>query len=99
MAKQAVIISLFVLLVAFMFILSESGVLNSLLIFLLVGAIPGTSVTIPPSLMLFMTGASLWAILFHLTAGKFIGSRQTKRLIKKHIARKQRMPKRRYGQI
>lgn len=97
MAKKAVIISILVF--VSVLILSESGVLNSLLVFLLIGAIPGTSVTISPTLMLTMAGAGLWVMIFHFTAGKFISSRQTKRLIKKHITRKQRMPKRRYGQI
>lgn len=97
MAKKAVILSVAVLLIYT--VLSESGVLNSLLIFLVIGAIPGTSISISPNVMLLIAGAGLWALLFHLTAGKFISSRQTKRLIKKHITRKQRMPKRRFSQI
>lgn len=97
MAKKAIVVSMLILIIVS--ILSKSGVLNSLLIFLLVGAVPGTSVSISPSLMLLIVGAGFWAITFHFTAGKFITSRQTKRLIKKHITRKQRMPKRRYSQI
>lgn len=97
MAKKAVIISILVLTIVV--VLSESGVLNSLLIFLLIGAVPGTTITISPSLMLLTAGAGFWAVIFHFTAGKFISSRQTKRLIKKHITRKQNMPKRRYSRI
>jgi len=50
-AKKAVIIGILVFLTVL--VLSESGVLNSLLIFLLIGAVPGTSITVSPSLMFF----------------------------------------------
>lgn len=97
MAKKTVVVSLFVFVA--MLVLSKSGVFNSLLIFLLIGAVPGTSIVIPPTLMLAVTMACLWVIVFHFTANRFISSRQTKRLIKKHITHKRRMPKRRYSQI
>lgn len=97
MAKAAVLLSVSVIFACV--ILSKSGILQSLLVFLVVGAVPGTAIDIPPTVMLFLAGAGIWAIVFHFTAGKFISSRQTRRLIKRHTARRQRMPKRRFSQI
>lgn len=95
--KKTVIISSLIILV--LLVLSESGVLNSLLIFLLVGAIPGTSINLSPNVMLLVIGAISWVILFNLTTVKLADFIKTKRLVTRHIKRHERMPKRRYSRI
>ncbi len=95
--KKIVIISSIIFLV--LMVLSESGVLNSLLIFILVGAVPGTSIDLSPNMMFLVGAAISWAVLIDLTVVKLVNFISAKRMIGKHIARKQRMPKRRYSRI
>lgn len=47
----------------------ESGILNALMIFLLVGALPGTALSIPPFAMLLFVGGAIIA-LTHWVAAK-----------------------------
>lgn len=91
--KKAVIIGSLVFLA--ILVLSESGILNSLLIFLLIGAVPGTSINLSPNLMLIAIGAISWVILFNLIAVKLTDFLKTKQHSKRH----ERMPKRRYSRI
>ncbi len=48
--------------------MAESGILNSLLLFLLVGAIPGTNYNVPSSVMLLVIITIMWLVLFRFTA-------------------------------
>lgn len=48
-----------------------SGFLNTLMAFLLVGAIPGTSLNISPSIMLAMCTAIAWLIVFGYIARRY----------------------------
>lgn len=75
--------------------LSESGFLNSLMYFVLVGAVPGTAYSIPSGLMLLIIAVLAWVILFRFTAFNII----VRRLTKQHLEVKKRMPRRRYSQV
>ncbi len=94
MIKQRVI----VLGVAFaiLFMLSKSGVLDALLIFLLVGAIPGTSWSLSAGLMLTIGIITVLLISFRYTAIALINELDLRRRTQKYIARKERMPKKRF---
>jgi hypothetical protein len=77
----------------------ESGVATSLMLFLLSGTIPGTSFTISPNVMLFAIGAIAWLVLLRMTALSTLNFIAMKKLIAKHIARRERLPKRRFNEL
>jgi inner membrane protein involved in colicin E2 resistance len=80
-------------------LLVNSGVLNALVMFLLMGQIPGTSYSIPASAMLALLSATTLLIAASIVAAKMQHTTTIRRLIKKHLAHKARMPRRRFGQI
>jgi len=80
-------------------LLIESGIFNVLVAFLLVGAIPGTTYSIPPAFMLLLIIAVSWALLFRFAAIETFYSVVTKRGTKTAAERKKRMPSRRYHRI
>lgn len=95
--KKTIILSSIVILTAALLV--ESGVLNALIMFLLMGQIPGTSYSISPSVMLLLLGTVTALILYRVTAVKILRSVNVHRLAKKHLAHKARMPRRRYSQV
>lgn len=95
--KKPFIITLIALLVCI--ILFQSNVLESLMLFLLVGAIPGTSYSLPPSAMLMLFFSIAWVVTFRLVIQKFLTVRSKRRLAKKHAEHKKRMPARRFKRI
>lgn len=80
-------------------ILGVSGILDSLLLFLLVGAVPGTTYTLPWSVMLLIIIGIMWLVIFRFALLDAFQAITTKKSTKTHAARKKRMPKRRYSQI
>ena len=82
-----------------LFILNESGILNSLLMFLLVGAIPGTHYNVPWGVMLLITITVMWLMIARFTLFELFQSYVSKKTARQHAERKKRMPKRRYSQI
>lgn len=80
-------------------ILNESHIIDSLVAFLLIGAVPGTTINLSPNAMLAIGVAVLWVVIIDLTVVKLIGFLRTRRMVGRHIARHNRMPKRRYGRI
>lgn len=84
---------------AMLIVLAESGVLDSLLIFLLAGQVPGTEYTIPSSFMLLAIISIIWLVVFRFAGLEVSHSITTKRGAKRQAERKKRMPKRRYAQI
>ncbi|HSW92119.1 MAG TPA: hypothetical protein VLG09_05735 [Candidatus Saccharimonadales bacterium] len=80
-------------------VLIQSGILSSLVLFLLVGVIPGTSYSIPPTIMLLLIAAITWLVLFRLTAVEAIYKYSDNHSVKKHTERKKRMPRRRFSEI
>lgn len=51
-----------------------SGFVNALIAFFLVGAIPGTSWSVSPIIMLLFFGAASWLLLFHFVITKVLQS-------------------------
>lgn len=82
-----------------LWVLAKSGVLDSLLFFLLVGAIPGTNWSIPSSFMMILCAVAVLLVVFRYTAISLIEQLDLHRRTKKYIARKERMPKRRFRSI
>ncbi len=96
MKKSIFIVSLSVI---GLVICSKFGILQALLLFLLVGAIPGTTLTVPSSLMLFFILIAAWLVIFRFTALKALETRAIARLAKTYNERKNHLPKRRFGQV
>lgn len=96
MKKKLIFAVLIILLVV---IVKNSGLLDALIAFLLVGAIPGTSLSMPPSAMLALSGIALWALTIRFAALPIVTFIRIDRLARHYIARKERLPKRRFNQI
>lgn len=79
--------------------LSRSGVADALLIFLLAGAVPGTTISLPAGIMLVTCGVVALALTFRYTAISLIDALDLHRMTRKHLAYRERMPKRRFTQI
>lgn len=75
-------------------ILVQSGVLDALLAFLLVGAIPGTSYSIPSGFMLLLMATVMWLVVLKLTLFEATSSKKPR-----STKVKKTMPRRRYSQI
>jgi hypothetical protein len=78
---------------------SKLGVLQALLLFFLVGAIPGTDLTVPSSVMFFSILIAAWVVVFRFTALKALEMRAVARLAKAYNERKNNLPKRRFRQV
>jgi glycerol-3-phosphate acyltransferase PlsY len=76
-----------------------SGILNALIMFLLMGQIPGTSYSVPASVMLALLTITTVLIIASIVVTKMQHTTAIRRLLKKHLAHKARMPRRRFGQI
>lgn len=76
-----------------------TGVLNALIMFLLMGQIPGTSYSVPASVMLALLTMTTMLIIASIVVTSMQRTTAIRRLIKKHLAHKARMPRRRFGQI
>jgi hypothetical protein len=78
-------------------ILIESGIFTSLLNFLLVGAIPGTTYSIPPAFMLLLIFTTMWVfVLRFIGTDNFTAPRKKGRT---GAASKKRLSRRRYGEV
>lgn len=75
--------------------LVQSGILNALMIFVLIGVIPGTSYVVSPGFMLLAMITIIWVVIFRLAARETLYSIATK----DQTEPKKRMPRRRYNQI
>lgn len=80
-------------------IFEQSGIFNALVGFVLVGAIPGTSYSIPSTLMLFFAISILWLILARLTTIERLLSIDVKQVKQIAIASKKHMLKRRFSRV
>lgn len=78
---------------------SKLGVLQALLLFFLVGAIPGTTFAVPSHIMFFFILVAAWLVIFRFTALKALEKRAIARLAKAYAERKSHLPKRRFGQV
>lgn len=96
MKKNAIIITSGA---AAVFVLAKAGVFNALLLFVLVGAIPGTDYSIPSSFMLLASLTAMWFLLFRWAALKTLHHRAVKKLQTSRAAHKKQLPKRRFNQL
>lgn len=80
-------------------ILKQSGILDALLLFILVGAIPGSSTSLSPSMTLTLLTLSSVALFIHLTLPTILNLVHQYRLAKKRQSAKDKMPKRRFSEI
>ena len=69
----------------------KAGIFNALLIFLLVGAIPGTSYNVPAMGMLFFVAMLVWFILFRLTALENLEVSARRYIAGKYVERKKQV--------
>lgn len=67
--------------------------------FLIIGAIPGTTFSVPPTIMLVTFIAISWLLIFRFSITKLTNYIVEKRRHLKQIARNRNMPKRRLGRI
>lgn len=80
-------------------LLVKFGVLHAFVMFVLMGQIPGTSYSIPASAMLALLSITALLIAASIVAAKMQHTTTIRRLIKRHLAHKARMPRRRFGQV
>lgn len=80
-------------------VLSKSGVLDSLLMFVLVGAVPGTNWSLPAGLMLYVCAIATLLLATRYTAVAILEELDLRRRTRKYIARRERMPKKRFRSI
>ena len=80
-------------------VLERIGVLNALLLFFLVGAIPGTNLSVPSGVMLSFIVLASWVAVFHFAAIHALERRIIRHLEQRYADTKKRLPKRRFGQI
>lgn len=81
------------------FILVESGIVDSLIVFLLSGAVPGTSFVVSPTAMMVGLATITWLVLTRITALGALNLMAMQRLVKRYSKKQARMPKRRYSRI
>lgn len=96
MKKTLIITGIIALMCA---ILLQSNILESLLFFLLVGAIPGTSLSLPPSIMLTLFFAIGWVVAFRLVIQKLLAIRSQRSATRSRAKHKKRLPARRFKRI
>lgn len=92
-------ISLVALVVTLVIVIEKTSILNALLMFFLVGAVPGTSYSVPSGVMLSLIILATWVFVFHFAAIHTLQLRLVRHLEKRYADTKKRLPKRRFGQI
>ncbi len=95
MKKTLILIVLGIMAVA---ILNQSGVLDALLAFLLVGAIPGTMYSVPSGFMLLIMAIALWLLVLQFIPIESTQIAKKKRR-KTSSKSKQSISRRRFSQI
>lgn len=92
-------ISLVALAVILIIVIEKTSFLNALLMFFLVGAVPGTNYSVPSGIMLSFIILATWVFVFHFAAIHTLQLRLVRHLEKRYVDTKKRLPKRRFGQI
>jgi predicted membrane protein len=96
MKKTAI---LTIIAVASIFFLVQSGIANALLLFLLVGAIPGTQYSVPSNVMFLSISGLSWLIVLRFTVVEAFLAYVNRRTTKPALDHKKRMPRRRFSEI
>ncbi|MBI3889156.1 hypothetical protein HY312_01070, partial [Candidatus Saccharibacteria bacterium] len=77
----------------------QSGIVDALIVFLLSGAVPGTSIVVSPTAMMIGLATVTWLVLTQITALGTLNLMTMRRLVKRYGKKQDRMPKRRYSRI
>lgn len=77
----------------------ETGLLNALFMFFLVGIIPGTEIVIPANIMLLMICAAICGILFYSTGREVLRIILERYVVSQKSATKAHLPKHRFSEI
>ncbi len=85
--------------VFFWLVLDAFDVPSSLLNFLLVGALPGTAVSLPPTTMLAIMTGLIGVVVFEFSARRFEIVRRIRQLLFSVTTRRERLPARRFTRI
>ncbi|NLA42920.1 hypothetical protein GX865_02055 [Candidatus Saccharibacteria bacterium] len=95
--KKITLLAITIILLIIMFV--ESGVTNAMLAFLLVGALPGTTYSLPPGTMLIIIVLTIWLLTLRATALPLISFLRVDHMARKYLQQKNNLPKKRFGQI
>jgi hypothetical protein len=76
----------------------KAGMANALLLFLLVGAIPGTTYNIPAAGMLFIVMVPLWLVFMRFMMLESVQIRIKNQLSRSRIDHKKRLPRKHFEQ-
>lgn len=90
---------IFGLILLSLFVLQKSGILDALMMFVLVGAVPGTDWNIPAGYMLALLALPTIFFSLQYVFSSIAEEREIRRQTKKYLARKERMPKKRFRHI
>lgn len=85
--------------VFFWLVLDALNVPSSLLNFLLIGALPGTAVSLPPTTMLAIMTGLMGIVVFEFSARRFEIVRRIRQLLFSVTTRRERLPTRRFTRI
>lgn len=96
MKKHLIIVLCILLLLA---IIIEAGIVDALVAFLLIGVLPGTDYALSPSTMLLIGSFALALLVLQFIALPLAHHLHINRLARHYLKRKERFPKRRFGQI
>lgn len=80
-------------------LLDTFKIVDGLLYFLLMGELPGTSVQLPPSIMLALTTLSLGLIVFEFSARRLEFMRRIRQQAIAMMTRREQLPRRRFTRI
>lgn len=94
MKKYAAIITSLTALV----LLSQTNLFNDILMFVLVGAVPGTTHSIPASVMLALIASASWALMLQFKSTRILCRHITKKIYALYTARKQNLAERSLSQ-
>ncbi|HEX7484166.1 MAG TPA: hypothetical protein VF281_03370 [Candidatus Saccharimonadales bacterium] len=79
--------------------LIKFGFFDALLLFLLVGAVPGTNFIIPPSVMFILTSTIALYVIAQVVTRQAFYAQLVTRLKNRYTTYRSRLPKRRYSEI
>jgi len=79
-------------------VLVKTGALDAVALFLLVGAIPGTDISLPAPLMFAALTLAIWFIVFRFATTSAL-RRRTSTVATRYLTHKKQLPKRRYERI
>lgn len=95
--KKVVIIALASIVVPT--ILVKSGMVDSLMLFVLGGIVPGTNFVVPSTFMLLIMASAAWLVLFSFIPSDVFSTMTKKQPTKKSQSAKTRLPKQRFKQV